>query len=83
MVARAGDHLAMKSEHLYVNGVLAKTSAGEAYVLTSPALRAAVALIPTVPAGSLFVLGERAGGSFDSSEFFLVPRRNVIGTVER
>ena len=73
VVAIAGDTVEVKEGTLYVNGVQQE----EPYTNE----KAEYTLNPmTVPAGSVFVLGDNRNHSFDSHYWGFLPTKNIIGT---
>jgi len=73
VVAVAGDTVEVKDGLLYVNGM----AQDEPFTNEKPAYT----LSPlTVPAGSVFVLGDNRNHSFDSHYWGFLPTKNIIGT---
>ena len=76
VVAIAGDTVQVKADgRLYVNGEIADA---DLQVINE---RAEYTLNPmTVPAGTVFVLGDNRNHSFDSHYWGFLPTKNIIGT---
>lgn len=80
IAAIGGDRIEIRKDVLYVNGSLVR----ESYVVRRRGLRLRFAPsdMParTVPAGTLFMLGDNRDFSSDSREWGVVPEENVIGS---
>ncbi|MBS2027395.1 MAG: signal peptidase I [Deltaproteobacteria bacterium] len=86
-----GDSFEVRSidgaQRLFVNAELVRTSNGTPYALDAHAARMlglyAHDYQGKVPADAFLLLGNLPGGSFDSTHFGLVARRDLVGKVER
>jgi signal peptidase I len=72
VIGEPGDRLEVHDHQVIVNG-LALT---EPYIAEAPAYEMPAL---TVPAGSIFVMGDNRNNSFDSSRWGFLPIRNIVG----
>lgn len=75
VIGVAGDHIEVKDEHAWVNGV----QLTEPYVNGYPTEPTGGETEWDVPAGEIFVMGDHRDHSVDSRAFGTVPVGNVIG----
>jgi signal peptidase I len=76
VIGLPGDHIAVRDNKVYVNG----TAIDEGYISAPPHYTYPLAGGEfTIPAGSIFVLGDNRNNSSDSHVFGQVPLDNVIG----
>jgi signal peptidase I len=75
-IGLAGDHISITNGFVYVNG----TQLDEPYLAPDTVTLTSVwDFETTVPAGSVFVLGDDRWESWDSRYFGSVPNANIIG----
>ncbi len=76
IIGLPGDHVSIVDGHVYVNGV----ELNESYLAANTPTTTTVAdFEATVPAGSVFVLGDDRANSWDSRFYGPVPESSIVG----